>query len=298
MKPDLSVLILTFNEERHIQRAVESAFCVAKEVFVVDSFSNDRTVEIAESLGARVFQHTFRYHAAQLNWAIENLPVSTEWIFRLDADEYFTDELIDEIKETLPKTTSNINGFTAPRLMYFMGKYIRHGILPMIILRLWRTGKARCENKKMDEHIMLTEGKVGTLQGAFIDDSKITLAEWIQKHNAYSDNEAMDLLCTEYNIGGIDNTSTTKIGDHTSSKRKKKLKYIKLPLFWRSFAFFVYRYFIRCGFLDGKEGFLWHFLQGFWYRSLADAKVFEIKKRFGFDKERIKAYLTENFINN
>lgn len=298
MKPDLSVLILTFNEERHIQRAVESAFCVAKEVFVVDSFSNDRTVEIAESLGARVFQHTFRYHAAQLNWAIENLPVSTEWIFRLDADEYFTDELIDEIKETLPKTTSNINGFTAPRLMYFMGKYIRHGILPMIILRLWRTGKARCENKKMDEHIMLTEGEVGTLQGAFIDDSKITLAEWIQKHNAYSDNEAMDLLCTEYNIGGIDNTSTSNIGDHTSSKRKKKLKYIKLPLFWRSFAFFVYRYFIRCGFLDGKEGFLWHFLQGFWYRSLADAKVFEIKKRFGFDKERIKAYLTENFINN
>lgn len=298
MKPDLSVLILTFNEERHIQRAVESAFCVAKEVFVVDSFSNDRTVEIAESLGARVFQHTFRYHAAQLNWAIENLPVSTEWIFRLDADEYFTDELIDEIKETLPKTTSNINGFTAPRLMYFMGKYIRHGILPMIILRLWRTGKARCENKKMDEHIMLTEGEVGTLQGAFIDDSKITLAEWIQKHNAYSDNEAMDLLCTEYSIGGIDNTSTSKIGDHTSNKRKKKLKYIKLPLFWRSFAFFVYRYFIRCGFLDGKEGFLWHFLQGFWYRSLADAKVFEIKKRFGFDKERIKAYLTENFINS
>lgn len=80
--------------------------------------------------------------------------------------------------------------------------------------------------------------------------------------------------------------------------RRKKLKYIKLPLFWRAFAFFVYRYFFRLGFLDGKEGFLWHFLQGFWYRALADAKVFELKKRMGYDEEKIKEYLRETYLTD
>lgn len=290
---DISVIILTFNEERHIQRAVESAKRLAKDVFVVDSFSTDKTVEIAKSMGAVVYQHEFTYHAAQVNWAIENLPIRTEWVFRLDADEYLTDELIDEIERVLPNTPADVTGYTAVRLMTFMGKRIKHGILPMIILRLWRNGMAKCEDKKMDEHMRVIEGTVGTLQGAFVDDSKITLTEWTQKHNKYSTHEALDLLCTKYNIGSVDNDANDAIGAHSAQKRANKLKYIKLPLFWRAFAFFCYRYLLRGGFLDGKEGFLWHFLQGFWYRALADAKVYEIKKRFGFDDERIKEYLSK-----
>ena len=123
----------------------------------------------------------------------------------------------------------------------------------------------------MDEHIYVTDGKIGTLKNAFYDDSLMTLTEWTQKHNNYATKEAIELLFTEFNL-------------HENSE------------IVNSFLFFLLRYFIRGGFLDGKEGFLWHFLQGFWYRTLADAKVFEIKKRFKYNEEEIKKFLTENFL--
>lgn len=293
---DISVIMLTFNEERHIRRALENSFKFAKEVFVLDSFSTDRTCEIAERMGARVFKRKFTYHADQLNWGLHNLPFRTEWIWRQDADEYLTDELIAEIEGILPYTDKNVNAFTAPCLRRFMGRHIKHGIVPLILLRLFRRGHAQWEDKKMDEHIYVTDGMIGSMKNVFFDDSLMTLTEWTEKHNKYATKEAIDLLCTEYGLheGG----DVVNSGAHSMTIRRKKLKYIKLPLFWRAFAFFVYRYVFRLGFLDGKEGFLWHFLQGFWYRALADAKVFELKKRFCFDDERIKAYLTENYLTS
>ncbi len=293
---DISVIMLTFNEERHIRRALTNARKFAKDIFVVDCFSTDRTCEIAEEMGAHVYRHEWENYSKQLAWALKNLPLRTEWIWRQDADEYLTDELIDEIEQTLPKTDDSVGGYTAPCLRKFMGRYIKHGIVPLILLRLVRTRCARVENKMMDEHMQVTEGSVKGLKNAFFDDSLMTLTEWTQKHNGYATREAADLLCTEYGVG-IDTKATAASGAHTASVRAKKLKYTKLPLFWRAFAFFVYRYFFRLGFLDGKEGFLWHFLQGFWYRSLADAKVFELKKRFGFDKEKIKQYLIDTYMD-
>lgn len=293
---DISVIMLTFNEERHIRRALENSFKFAKEVFVVDSFSTDRTCEIAESMGAKVYKHKFKFHADQLNWALKNLPIKTEWIWRQDADEYLTYALIREIDETIPHIGENVTAFTAPCLRKFMGRHIKHGIIPLILLRLFRRGHAKWENKKMDEHVYVIDGEIVPLKHAFFDDSLMSLTEWTQKHNRYSTKEAVDLLCTEYGLH--ENSEVVNSGAHSKSIRKKKLKYIKLPLFWRAFAFFVYRYFFRLGFLDGKEGFLWHFLQGFWYRSLADAKVFELKKRFSFDEDKIKTYLIENYLSD
>ena len=115
------------------------------------------------------------------------------------------------------------------------------------------------------------------------------------KHNGYSDKEAVDLLMTEYGL--MQGGEKLNMGVHSMNIRKKKLEYIRLPLFWRAFGFVILRYIFRGGFLDGNEGFLWHFLQGFWYRSLADAKVYEIKKQFDFDKEKIYNYLKINYIN-
>lgn len=294
MKQDISAFIITFNEERHIRRAIENAKKYAKEVFVLDSYSTDRTCEIAESLGAHVYKRKFTYHADQLNWGLRNIPFQTEWIWRQDADEYLTDELIEEIEQRLPHVGKDVNAFTAPCLRKFMGRYIKHGIVPLVLLRLFRKGHAQWEDKKMDEHIYVTDGTIGSLNHAFFDDSLMTLTEWTNKHNAYATKEAVDLLCTEYGLH--EGESVVNSGAHSMAVRRKKLKYIKLPLFWRAFAFFVYRYFFRLGFLDGKEGFLWHFLQGFWYRALADAKVFELKKRFGFDEERIKKYLADTYM--
>lgn len=294
---DISVIMLTFNEERHIRRALENSFQFAKDVFVVDSFSTDRTCEIARDMGAKVLQHKWTNYSRQFAWALQHLPIHTEWIWRQDADEYLTDELIAELDTVLSQNDGHINGYTAPCLRKFMGRYIKHGIVPLILLRLFRNGRAAIENKMMDEHIQLSDGAVGELVHPFYDDSLMTLTEWTQKHNGYATREAIDLLCTEYGLN-IDNKASGASGTHTASVRRKKLKYIKLPLFWRAFAFFIYRYVFRLGFLDGKEGFLWHFLQGFWYRTLADAKVFELKKRFGFDDARIKAYLKDNYLSS
>lgn len=292
---DISVIILTYNEKIHIERCINNAKKFAKDIYLVDCFSNDGTVEIAEALGAKVFQHPWENYSKQFNWALQNLPITTEWVWRMDADEYLSDSLIDELHLKLPSLSDDINGFTAPCLRIFMGKYIKYGIIPLILLRLFKIKYAVCENRYMDEHIQLSEGKIETLENPFYDDNLNGLTWWTNKHNGYATREAIDLLLTEYNL--LPQDSVVNSGAHSEAIRKKKLKYIKLPLFWRAFAFFILRYFFRLGFLDGKEGFLWHFLQGFWYRTLADAKVYEIKKKFNFDEEKIKNFLKENYLN-
>lgn len=291
---DISVIILTYNEKIHIERCINNAKKFAKEIYLVDCYSEDGTVEMAQSMGAKVFQHPWENYSKQFNWALQNLPITTEWIWRMDADEYLSDDLISELHQKLPSLPNNINGFTAPCLRIFMGKYIKHGIIPLILLRLFKIKYAICENRYMDEHIQLTEGKIGSLKNPFYDDNLNGLTWWTNKHNGYATREAIDLLLTEYDL--LPQESVVNSGAHSAAIRKKKLKYIKLPLFWRAFAFFILRYIFRLGFLDGKEGFLWHFLQGFWYRTLADAKVYEIKKNHGFDSERIKTFLKENYL--
>lgn len=291
---DISVIILTYNEEIHIERCIKNASRYAKRIFVVDSFSTDNTVEIAKQLGAEVYQNTWVNYSRQFAWALNNLPIDTEWVWRQDADEWLTDALIDELHSTLANNPEEVNAYTAPCLRMFMGKEIKHGILPLILLRLFKFKYGRIEDKMMDEHLYITEGRIGELKNAFYDDNQNGLTWWTQKHNGYATREAVDLLMAEYDLNpdlGVSNT-----GEHSKAIRRQKLKYLKLPIFWRCFGFFCLRYFVRLGFLDGKEGFLWHFLQGFWYRTLADAKVYELKKRFNFDDERIKQYLKDTYL--
>ena len=289
---DISVIILTYNEKIHIERCINNAKRFAKDIYLVDCFSNDGTVEIATSMGAKVFQHPWENYSKQFNWALQNLPINTEWVWRMDADEYLSDELIDELHKKLPSLEKGINGFTAPCLRIFMGRYIKHGIIPLILLRLFKIKYAVCESRFMDEHIQLSEGTIGALDKPFYDDNLNSLTWWTNKHNGYATREAIDLLMTEY---GLYENTVVNSGEHSAAVRKKKLKYIKMPLFWRAFAFFVLRYFFRFGFIDGKEGFLWHFLQGWWYRTLADAKVYEIKKKFNHDPKKIKQFLIDNY---
>ena len=289
---DISVIILTYNEEIHIERCLNNAKKFAKEIFIIDSFSTDKTVEIAKNMGVEVYQHPFKNHSDQFKWGLENLPIKTEWVWKQDADEYLSNELIEELYRNLPNLPDNVNGLTAPCLRVFMGRYIKHGIIPLILLRLFKYKYGNVENRIMDEHIQLSQGAIVDLKYPFYDDNLNGLTWWITKHNGYATREAIDLLLTEYEV--YENLVVNS-GEHASAVRKKKLKYIKMPLFWRAFAFFFLRYFIRLGFLDGKEGFLWHFLQGWWYRTLADAKVYEIKKICHYDKEAIMKYLESHY---
>ena len=294
---DISVIILTYNEEIHIRRCLENANRFASHIFVVDCFSTDKTIEIAESLGATVVQHTWPGNQAeQFNWALDNLDIKTNWILRLDADEYVTDELIDELHEKLPHLSDQVSAVVLPLGRAFLGRILKHGIVNGIkMIRLFRVGKVRYEIRLMDEHLKVLEGDIVSFNGKFIDDNRDSLKHFIDKHNNYSSREAALLLDAEYEITKINEKDDSTFCQDVQQKRLQKQRYASYPLFWRAFGYFIYRYFVKLGFLDGKEGFLWDFLQGWWYRTLVDAKVFEIKKACGTDREKIKRYLKEHY---
>ena len=295
---DISTIILTYNEEKHIARCIENAKQFSTSIFLVDSFSSDRTVEIAQTMGAVVFQNKWENnYAKQLNWGLNNLPIETEWVFRLDADEYLTDDLIYEINTKLPSLATDISGVVFERKMYFLDKLMTKGMLQMNMLRLFKYQHGFCEERWMDEHIVLTQGKSIQFEGYFVDHNLNPLGWWIQKHNNYSIREAVDLLNLEYNFIASTSEESKKyeMSADAESKREKKKKYANMPLFWRAFIYFIYRYFFKFGFTQGKEGFLWHFLQGWWYRTLVDAKIYEVKKACGSNNEKIKEFISQNY---
>lgn len=294
---DLSVIILTYNEELHIRRCLENVSLFAQEIFIVDSFSIDKTLEIAKEYGANIYQNKWENnYAKQLNWGLTHCPIKSKWVLRLDADEYLTQELVQELYEKLSTLKKDITGIIFNRRHIFLGKWMKRGTYPVKLLRLFQTGKGICEQRWMDEHIQLLEGKSIEFEYDFVDENLNSLGWWIQKHNGYSIREAIDLLDIELGLLGNAETDKQKIlGEQASDKRTKKHKYVKMPLFWRSFFYFFVRYFVKGGFLEGKEGFLWNFLQGWWYRTLVDAKIFEIKKNCGNDKIKIVSYLKDKY---
>ena len=265
MNQKISAIILTYNEELNLEQCLKSIADLVFEIIIVDSGSTDKTLEIAQKYGARIFKNQFINQAQQFNWVLDNVDIKGEWILKLDADEYILPELKREISELFNLTTSQVvrlgvNGFYIKRRVYFMGKWIKHGgYYPVWFLRLWRRGMGRSEDRKMDEHIILTHGKSAELKNDFVDDNQKGLKAWIEKHKKYALREAEDVA--NGNFGAT----------------RKRNFYYKIPPFLRVFIYFVYRYFFRLGFLDGFPGLVFHFLHGFWYRFLVDIKIYQSK---------------------
>lgn len=297
MSKDLSLgaIILTYNEEIHIERCINSLKSVVSQIVIIDSHSTDKTVEIAERMGAVVLQKKWENnYARQLNWGLENAPFTCDWVFRIDADEIITEELAKEIEKELPILNEDVTGVVLPRYVFFMGKRIKRGTGVQKLLRVFRRNKAVCENKMMDEHMVLLEGHSVEFSNFMIDENLNNLTWWTTKHNGYSTREMVDLISQEFDLVDEDNLET-ELTDDAKSKRKLKSFYTQAPLFWRAGGYFFYRYILKGGFLEGKEGFLWHFLQGFWYRLFVDAKIYEIKKACGDDKNKIKEYIRYHY---
>lgn len=295
---DLTVVILTKNEELHIQRCIENVLPITKEIYIIDSFSTDKTLEIAKKYEkVRVIKHEWPGNqAAQFNWALDNVAISTEWILRLDADEYLLPELVEEILWKLPTMDDRVSGVVFNRRHIFMNKWMKRGIYPVKLLRLFRYGDGRCEQRLMDEHIALTRGNIVDFEHDFCDHNLNNLSWFCHKHVDYAIREAADLLDIEYNITWEAATDKKKqLSKQAIAKRNKKHCYARQPLFWRSTAYFLYRYFFKGAFLDGKEGFLFSFLQGWWYRTLVDAKVLDIKRKCGDNVEAMKRVLREEY---
>lgn len=273
MKTDITVIILTYNEEKNILQALNSIHGWAERIIILDAYSSDRTLEIAKKYDCAIFQNTFIDYSKQRNYALDKLPVDTEWVMFLDADEWLPEELKQEITiliNSLPKE----NGFYIKFRLIWMGKWIRRGYYPTWILRLFRNNKARCDSRATGEHLIV-EGTVGYLKNDFIHQDCKGITEWINKHNRYATREAEELFKTNHQDNYID---ASFLG--TQAQRKRWIRYKiwnHLPPLIRPFIYFFYRYFLAGGFLDGRAAFIYHFLQALWFPLLIDIKYLELK---------------------
>jgi glycosyltransferase involved in cell wall biosynthesis len=268
LKP--SVIILAFNSVDTLGATLAQALEISDDLYVVDSFSTDDTVTLSRQHGAQVVQHAFENYGAQRNWAIDHVESRHPWQLHLDADERLTPELIASIR-SLPENTAH-SGFFIARLVQFLGRQLRHGgMSPTWHLRLFRRGAGRCEERKYDQHFYLSKGSAGQLQGYMIDDIRMPLSEWTSRHNRWSDAEVLEQTAAREGI----RIRPRFWGNPVERKRFLRGLYNDAPLFVRPFALFFYRYFLRLGFLDGREGFIFWTLQTFWFRFLIDAKLFE-----------------------
>jgi glycosyltransferase involved in cell wall biosynthesis len=281
----LDLIVLTYNEEANLSQCLDSTRGLVRNVFVVDSGSTDRTVEIARSYGAHIVTRAFTNQAEQFNWALDHLPIESEWVLRLDADEYLSPELRIEIAATLPLLPHEVTGLYLKRRMIFMGRWIRHGgYYPTWLLRVFRYGKARSEITEMDEHIILLEGESRRFTHDFSDHNHKGLSAWLLKHEAYASRQGRVLLRgqRDQDTGGV---LPRLFGSQAQRKRWLRHKlYGRAPLFTRAFLYFFYRYFIRLGFLDGMRGLIFHFLHAGWYFFYIDAKVYESRLNANAEK--------------
>lgn len=294
-KAGLTAIILTYNEALHIERCVIEAQRHASQVIVVDSFSNDDTVQIAEALGAEVYQNAWVNHAVQFNWALDHAVIRNEWVIRIDADEYLECEI--DLPACLSRLPESISGINIRRKYLFLGQWMRHGgMYPIETLRIFRTGHARVENRWMDEHIVLQRGNSRPLNIDIVDDNLNTVAWWIDKHNAYATKEMLEALNQEY--GFLDGRSEQAPSSKGARIKRwvKKNGYNRLPIFLRPLLYFLYRYFLRLGFLDGRKGVAFHFMQGCWYRCLVDVKLLEARAwvaPVSHDKQQLRKALSD-----
>lgn len=271
---DVTILILTKNEEKNIPRCLESVKGFAKRCVLVDSGSTDKTVEIAKSMGADVYNHSFENYAKQFNWGLDNTKITTKWVVRLDADELFTPELCEVLEEQMAlHENDNVNGFVLEARLFFMDKELKHGGSRKKKLMVFKNGFGRIENRKMDEHTVLSEGEAVEIKEPFLHYDFKDLTTYVKKLNWYATREMQDYMEGMFPKEGFDASNKD-----IELVRNRKTKYYKAPMFWRCLAYFIYAYLIKGNCWNGKEGFIYSFLYHFYYRFLVDAKIFEQKK--------------------
>jgi len=280
----LTAVILTMNEEKHIGRCIDSISPLCAKIVVVDSGSTDRTVDIARARGAEVHHRPWpNKYAEQMNHALDVAAATTAWMLRIDADEYFTPELQRELASALASAPADLTGFILPRQVYFQGRPIRFGgFYPQWLLRVWRTGLGRCEERAMDEHMLLSSGRAERLRNRLIDRNENDIFWWTEKHNRYARREAADLLAIRHGLSGPPNAAEVAPPGPARAKRWIKEKiYVRLPLGARALLYFFYRFFWGLGFLDHPRVWVFHFLQAAWYRMLVDVNVIEFEDAVG-----------------
>lgn len=267
---DITAIILTRNEENYIVDCINSIKPIVKRIFIVDSFSDDNTVKIARKNGAEVIEHDFYNYATQYKYAVEAANISTKWILRIDADERLSEKSAKELDKLCNENmNTDVNGIVLRFCNIFLGKPMRHGgMYPWKKLSVYKNGIGDIENRNMDEHIILSSGKTIDAKEDGIHLAFKGLTFFTNKCNWYSTREAKDYF---------ENSKSDKSNSSFKTWVKMNL-YYKLPMGFRSWLYYFYRYYLRLGFLDGKEGKIFAFLHAYWYRFLVDAKIYEHEK--------------------
>lgn len=279
MKLPITLILLSYNEEIHLERCLTRIAAWMTRVVVIDSFSTDATATIAETHGAEVLRHKFKNHADQFRWGLEAARPTTDWVMRIDCDEYFEASALDALSRLLPTLGPDVTGVNVRRKLIFREQWIRHGrYYPVILLRLWRNGAAQMEQRWMDEHMVLTRGRAILLEGGdLVDHNLAGLDAWTAKHNRYATLAMVDAINRDYRL--FDEDRRIEAGP-SAARRNRFLKnsvYGRAPLYLRALLLFVYRYVFRLGFLDGRTGFAFHVLHGLWVFMLIDAKIDEAR---------------------
>jgi glycosyltransferase involved in cell wall biosynthesis len=277
----ISVIVLTYNEAQNIEACLDSLLDWAGEIFVVDSGSTDRTLDLVAGYPISVFTHPFENYSQQRNWAQQELPLRYDWVFHIDADERVTNELINGLRQVFAdeQRIARISGLFVRRRIVFWGKHIRHGgIYPTYHCRIFRSQVGQCEDREYDQHFVV-QGHTERLEADLTEMTASSLFSWTARHNRWAQMEALHLIKNAEPKRNDAATLQPNIVGSPAERRRwlRASVYERAPVFLRALAYFITRYILRGGFLDGTPGLVYHVLHGFWFRFYVDACLYEAK---------------------
>lgn len=277
----ICAVVLTHNEERNLPKCLASLAGKASEIVVVDSFSTDSTLQIAATYTDKIVQHAYEGHPQQWDWTLKNAPIGAEWVFAIDADFVVTPALWDDLAKKI--RDPNVDAYYVRHREVFRGKRISFGgVYPNRWLRIFRKSKVKVDlNELVDIHFFI-DGPAGSIEfdveeQNYKDDN---IYFWIQKQNTFAKRHAAEEIDRKGRVV-LDPVKPNYFGSPDQRKLFLKRIWYRLPLYVRPFLYFFYRYVLRLGFLDGKEGFVYHFTQGFLYRLLVDINIDELQSKRG-----------------
>lgn len=283
MPAEFSVIILTYNEELHLPRLLKSLDGLGAPLFILDSGSTDQTLAIAQKHGATVLYNPFENHPRQWDFALNHFEIQTPWIIGLDSDHILSAELYQKLKAFRnAEIPDSVNGIYFNRKNFFKGKWLKHGgYFPKYLLKMFRRGKGRSDlNENMDHRFIIEGESIIWRDGYLLEENlkESDISFWIAKHNKYSDLVAREELERRKKIRS-QSIKPRLFGSPDERIAWMKQIWWKMPLFIRPFLYFFHRYFIQLGILDGTRGFIFHFLQAFWFRLVVDIKMYEYIRR-------------------
>ena len=277
----IAVIIVTFNEESNLPNALSSVSNWAEQVFVVDSFSTDKTTDIAKAHGAKVYQNPFISVGEQRNWSLKNLPITEGWVLFIDGDEYLSEEIKLEISTATRAAGKDVHGFYTQIKFMYLGRWLRNGDLYMNLIRLIRKDKGIYIDTDGWHEKMNVSGKVSRLTSYIIHDDQKTLSEWISKQNIRICNDAVERINNDFksNALPLQNTNNNSTIEGGGSRWLRNRILFNLPSKIRPSAQFFYRYILRRGFLDGWPGFIYNFLLQFWYPLMVEVMYYQLRQK-------------------